>query len=167
MAVQLPRSLSNLLIRGPILEVFERLEAEERAELVHGAHAPLAALLHRHNFDDFQDLGCAPRAVRACYALGGVLEDTGEIVVAELAVWAALDAREFTGPGVGIDDGRPGTCNGWSEVGQRERIERLVDEELSEQVFSPLDVFLGGGRVPLQTFLVQPYISRFMDGLTR
>ena len=92
MAIQLPRRLRHLLIRAPVLEVRELLEPEERAELVHGAYPPGAALHDAHDFDDAQDGGDPSGAVRCGGGVGRVLEDPREVVVAEFAVGAAVDA---------------------------------------------------------------------------
>ena len=93
--VQLARSLSDLLVGTPLLEVVELLEAKELTELVHGAGTPRARLLHGHDFDDAQDLGCAARAVRASHALGSILKYTCDVVVLELAIWATVDAASL------------------------------------------------------------------------
>ena len=93
--IQLTRRLRDLLVGAPLLKVIELLESQELTELVHGACAPRASLLHGHDLDDAQDLGRAAGAVRAGHALGCVLEDSRKIVVHELAIWATVNAASL------------------------------------------------------------------------
>jgi hypothetical protein len=92
MVIQLPRRLRHLRVRVPLFEGRERLEAQEGPELVHGADAPAARLLHAHDFDDAEDLRGAEGAVGAGGLFGGVVQDFGEVVVGEGAVGLAGEA---------------------------------------------------------------------------
>ena len=171
--VQLPCRLRDLLVRAPVLEVVELLEPEERAELVHRAHAPLPALHDAHDLDDAQRVGDPARTVRARGLVGRVLQDAREVVVAELAVGAAVDAAlsspqweasergfgmcetrknapaKLPRPGVRIDERLPRARDRGAEVREGDGVEVRGLEELREEVLRPLDVLLRGRMVPL------------------
>ena len=148
MAIQLPRRLRDLLVRAPVLEVRELLEPEERAELVHRAHAPLPALHDAHDLDDAQRVGDAPRAVRACHLLGRIVQDAREVVVAEAAIGPALEPSESARGWVRVN-GCPGSADAFAKVAELELVERLVAERLLEDVLGPLDVLLCRRGMPL------------------
>ena len=138
----------NLGIRVPLLEAGERLEAKERAELVHGAHAPLARLGHAQDFDDTQRGRGAPRAVRAGHLLGRIVQDAREVVIAEAAIGPALEPSESARGWVRVN-GCPGIADTLAKVAELELVERLVAERLLEDVLGPLDVLLCRRGMPL------------------
>jgi hypothetical protein len=95
---------SNLRIRIPLLERFElygkrgvskiasentlTFETHIFPELVHGANTPLASLLYSQNFDYPEHLGRSTSTVSASRVLSRIMQNIGNIIVRELAIWA-------------------------------------------------------------------------------
>ena len=148
-----PKAITHrdLRILVPLLEALELLQPEERAELVHRAHAPLPRLGHAENLDEAEHGGRAARTVRPRALVRRVLQDTCDVVVGEAAVGPALDVTERTRARVLVHaaDGRD---NCPEELGEAELIEWLSGalERVREELLRPDDVLFGGGGVPLK-----------------
>ena len=82
----------NFRVTVPLLEAPEALQAKERPELVHRAHAPFPGLLYAQNLDNPEAGGRPTRAVSTGDFLGRVLQDLREVVVLERTICLALEA---------------------------------------------------------------------------
>ena len=94
-AIQLTCRGSNPRGGGPLLECLKAFEAEELAELVHGADAPSPGLLYTQDLDDAEACGRPAGAVSPCHLLSRVLEDLRKVIVAEGSVRLALETGKW------------------------------------------------------------------------
>ncbi|KAI3478187.1 hypothetical protein L1887_59916 [Cichorium endivia] len=148
-AVEHLGSLVHLGIRVPLAEGRVGLEAEEVAELVHGAERPVLARRDlAEDLDGTEPAGMAACAEGGSHVRDGVLDDLSQDGIAELALGIPLPVVQVPLARIGVGELGLDLGGGLDKLLGRDLFRLPAREFRREEVVHPLFVHLGYGRVP-------------------